>query len=348
MKAARYYGIHDIRYEEIDKPVHGADEVLIRVAYSGICGSDLHIYNKGMFIINIPETMGHEFVGIVEAVGENVKGYKPGDCVTANPMVPCHECDSCHEESYNTCENLSFIGECRQGCFAEYIVMDEKTLIKIPVKLSADAGINSAAGAGDPDEFSALKPLALTEPLAVALNICKRAQFKPDERIAVIGAGPIGMLTCIAAKSLYGVKDITAVDLSEVRLELAEKVGADHTYQMLPDGLKFDKIVDAAGAPVTFNTALKHIRANGSVYVVSIFEKEFIFDINLIVSMQASVVGCNVYTETEMKEAAEAIALGRVDVSPLISRVFDLTECAEAFKLVASADKSVAKVLFKP
>ena len=94
MKCARFYGIHDIRPEEIDKPVCGGKEVLIKVAYAGICGSDLHIYNKGMFIQNIPETMGHEFVGVVEEIGSGVAEYQPGDYVTADPMVPCGHCIS--------------------------------------------------------------------------------------------------------------------------------------------------------------------------------------------------------------------------------------------------------------
>ena len=90
MKALRWYGIHDVRAEEIDKPVPAAGEVLVRVLYAGICGSDLHIYNKGMFIQNVPETMGHEFCGVVEEAFEG-SGFAPGDCVIANPMVPLRQ-----------------------------------------------------------------------------------------------------------------------------------------------------------------------------------------------------------------------------------------------------------------
>lgn len=280
MKAARYYGIHDVRFEEIEKPACGPNEALIKVSYAGICGSDLHIYNKGMFIQNIPETMG-------------------------------------------------FIGEVRQGCFAQYIAMDQETLIHVPK---------------DADQ----KKVALSEPLAVALNICKRANFQPDDRVALIGVGPIGLLTILAAKALYGVKEIAAVDLSQVRLELAKQVGASQVYTSLPDGLKFNKVLDAAGQPVTFQTAVNHVEANGFLYVVSIFEKDFVFDINTLVSAQATLVGCNVYTRENLEDAVKVISDGRVDVGPLISRVFDLTQCAEAFALLNSQDKSVAKVLFQP
>lgn len=329
MKAARYYGLQDVRCEQIEKPVCGVNDALIKISYAGICGSDLHIYNKGMFIQNIPETMGHEFVGIIEEVGEQVKDFVPGDVVIANPMVPCMKCDSCKQGSYNTCEELCFIGEVRPGCFCEYIAIDQSTLIKVP----ADAD---------------RKKVALSEPLAVALNICERADFKQEDRVALIGVGPIGLLTILAAKFLCGVKHITAVDISRSRLGLAQKVGADTLYTQIPDGETFDKVIDAAGQPITFNTAVKHVKANGFIYVVSIFEKDFIFDINTLVSKQATLVGCNVYTRENLENAVRVISSGEVDVAPIISRVFPVTECAEAFQLLNSRDKSVAKILFQP
>lgn len=328
MKAARYYGLRDVRYEEIEKPSYGPDDALVRVSYAGICGSDLHIYNKGMFVQNIPETMGHEFVGIIEAVGGNVRGFVPGDVVIANPMVPCMKCDSCKQGSYHTCEALGFIGEVRPGCFCEYIAIGQDTLIQVP------------AGAE-------LKQVALSEPLAVALNICKRANFQPEDHVALIGVGPIGLLTILAAKSLYGVREITAVDLSEVRLNLAKQVGAVSVYKQLPDGMKFHKVIDAAGQPITFQTAAKHVEANGFLYVVSIFEQDFVFDINALVAKQATLVGCNVYTKENLEEAVQVISEGRVDVTPILSKVFDVTQCNEAFQLLNSQDKSVAKVLLQ-
>ena len=329
MKAARYYGIQDVRFEEIPKPSCQANEALIKISYAGICGSDLHIYNKGMFIQNIPETMGHEFVGVIEEIGSEVNGFSVGDTVIANPMVPCMQCASCQQGSYNTCEALGFIGEVRQGCFTEYIAMPQDTLIRVP-------------------DGADLQKVALAEPLAVALNICKRANFQPGDRVALLGVGPIGLLTILAAKNLYGVKDITAVDLSEVRLNLAKQVGAAATYQKLPEDLRFSKVIDAAGQPVTFNMAVHHVEANGFIYVVSIFEKDFVFDINALVSLQATLVGCNVYTRENLEEAVRAIADGSVDVGPLISRIFDVTQCKEAFALLNSQDKSVAKILFHP
>lgn len=328
MKALRYYGIHDVRTEEIAMPDCGEDEVLVKIAYAGICGSDLHIYNQGMFIQNVPETMGHEFDGVVVKTGEKIEKFAPGDKVTVNPMVPCGKCGSCAKESFNTCEALGFIGEVSQGCFTEYIAVKEEKLIKVP----ADAD---------------LRLVALSEPLAVAVNICQRADLKPDDRLALIGAGPIGLLTIAMAKQVYGVRDITVVDLSEQRLELAEALGAGRAVRCLEKEERFDKIVEAAGAPATFSMAAEHVEANGFIYVVSIFEKEFVFDINALVAAQVTLVGCNVYTSEQLKEAASLICDKRVDISPVISGEFTLEKGKEAFELLSSKDKNAAKLLFK-
>ena len=328
MQALRYYDIHDVRTEEIDTPDCKEDEVLVKIAYAGICGSDLHIYNQGMFIQNIPETMGHEFDGIIVKTGSRIENFKPGDNVTANPMVPCKVCRSCLRGSFNTCENLGFIGEVSQGCFTEYIAVKEEKLIKIPK---------------DTD----LKTAALAEPLAVAVNICRRAAFMPGDKTAVIGAGPIGLLTIALANQVYGVSDITAVDLSGDRLSLAKKLGATKTVDKPDPEERFTKVIEAAGAPATFAMAAKHTSANGFIYVVSIFEKDFVFDINAIVASQISLVGCNVYTDEDLREAVSLIAEKKVDITPVISGEYALKEGKKAFELLSSRDKSAAKILFR-
>lgn len=328
MQALRYYGIHDVRTVEIEVPECKEDEALVKVAYAGICGSDLHIYNQGMFIQNIPETMGHEFDGVIVKTGSGIRNFKPGDKVTANPMAPCKVCRSCLKGSFNTCEALGFIGEVSQGCFAEYIAVKEEKLIKIP-------------------ESADLKEEALAEPLAVAVNICRRAAFAPGDRVAVIGAGPIGLLTIALAKQVYGVSDITAVDLSENRLSLARELGAARAVESLLEEARFDKVIEAAGVPATFAMAAKHTEANGHIYVVSIFEKDFVFDINAFVASQITLVGCNVYTDEDLREAVSLISEKRVNITPVISGEYGLEEGKEAFELLSSRDKSAAKILFR-
>ncbi len=328
MKSVRYHGIGDVRFETVEKPVPAADEALIRVAYAGICGSDLHIYNKGMFIENIPEVMGHEFAGIIEETGSEVKGFRPGDAVVGNPMVTCGDCAGCSAGLPNTCSNLAFIGEVCQGCFAEYITMKEDKLIRL--KQDAD-----------------LRQAALTEPLAVALNICEMAELTQQDEIAVIGAGPIGLLTVLAAKELYKVKSVTVIGRSKFRMKLAEKLGADRTASAFENGERYGKIIEAAGKEATLNQAVAHTAPCGAVYIVSIFEESFEFDINAAVAGQLRLIGCNAYEKRHLQEAADIISEGRLDVSPVITDAVPLEACGDAFQRLNEKEKTQAKILFK-
>ena len=327
MKSVRYHGIQDVRFETVEKPVPAADEVLIKVAYAGICGSDLHIYNKGMFIENIPEVMGHEFVGQIEETGAEIKDFKIGDLVAGNPMVTCGTCPGCSAGLPNTCSSLAFIGEVCQGCFAEYITMKEEKLIRL--QPGAD-----------------LKQAALTEPLAVALNICEMAELSQDDEIAVIGAGPIGLLTVLAAKKLYNVRSVTVLGRSGFRMELAGKVGADRILSAFEEDKQYAKIIEAAGKKDTLQQAVSHTAPCGSIYVVSIFEDSFSFDINGIVAAQQRLVGCNAYEKRHLQQAADILSAGRLDVSPLITKVLPLEECREAFQALNEKNKKQAKILF--
>ena len=327
MKAVRYHGIQDVRFETVEKPVPAADEVLIRIAYAGICGSDLHIYNKGMFIENIPEVMGHEFVGQIEEAGAEIKDFQAGDLVAGNPMVTCGTCPGCSAGLPNTCGSLAFIGEVCQGCFTEYITMKEEKLIRL--QPGAD-----------------LKQAALTEPLAVALNICEIAELSREDEIAVIGAGPIGLLTVLAAKKLYNVSSVTVLGRSGFRMELARKVGADQILSAFEEDRQYAKIIEAAGKKETLQQAISHTAPCGSIYVVSIFEDSFSFDINGIVAAQQRLVGCNAYEKRHLRQAADILSAGQLDVSPLITKVVPLKDCREAFQALNEKDKKQAKILF--
>ena len=328
MKAARYYGIRDLRCEELPIPQFKEDEVLIRVAYAGICGSDLHIYNKQMFIQNIPETMGHEFVGRIEAVGSLVSGFSKGDAVIANPMVSCGHCPACQKKHFNCCENLGFIGEVRPGCFAEYIVLPKDALISIPNGCD-------------------LRKFALAEPLAVALNVLERLSPKPDEKLAIVGAGPIGLLCILLAKKLYQVNDVSCIGRSAFRLKLAESLGAK-AYDHFPDKISFDAMIEAAGNQTCLDAAITHCAVCGRIALVSVYEADRLsLDLNLLVGRQISLIGCNCYDRYHLEKAVSLIAHADIDVAPLISAEYDLSDCDQAFRFINQKEKAAAKVLFK-
>lgn len=328
MQSARFYGIHDVRFEEIEKPECPPDEVLVRVAWAGICGSDFHIYNQGMFVQKIPETMGHEFSGSVAEVGpEAGDDFHPGDPVAGDPRVLCGHCDGCRSGLGNTCENLGFIGEVRPGCFAEYISLPPQMLVKLPPGTD-------------------LRQAALAEPLAVALNTCERLDPRSDESVLIMGAGPIALLVIQVLKQKYGVTRIAVCGRSKMRLELAEQLGAD-AYSQLPKGLRFTAAIEAAGNRHTFGAAMNHMLPNGRIAVVSIFEDEASADLNSLVAKQITLIGANAYEHRHVEEAGLAIGRGTIDVSPVITKEYPLTECAEAFEFLNQKEKKAAKVLFR-
>ena len=327
MKALRWYGIRDVRAEETEKPVPLPGEALVRVAYAGICGSDLHIYTKGMFIQNVPETMGHECSGVVETCGSGVRGISPGDHVIANPMVPCGTCGSCREGSWNTCEALGFIGEVRPGCFAEYVALPAESLIRV-------------------DPAADLRTMALTEPLAVAVNVCRRAALTPQDSLAVIGAGPIGLLTAALARQLYHVQEAAVVNRSPGRLAIAAQLGLE-AVSVLPENRRFTKIVDAAGNTASLTMALRHIRARGTVLAVSVFEDVSPVDVNLIVGAECTLTGCNCYSAEDLQKAAQLLSSGTVRVDPVITGEMPLSSGREAFEKLCAREKTDAKILFR-
>ena len=184
------------------------------------------------------------------------------------------------------------------------------------------------------------------EPLAVAVNVCERGALSPEDSLAVIGAGPIGLLTAALARNVYGVKDITVVNRSETRRKIAEQFGVK-ALPSIPEQQRFDKIVEAAGSPVTFNIALQSVRAGGLVLAVSVFEEDCVIDANLIVGAQLSIIGCNCYGRKELETAVDLIASRRVDLSPVITDVVSLEDGKAAFEKLSSREKQAAKILFE-
>ena len=180
MKAGVVHAREDIRYEEIEKPVPKKGQVLIKVKYTGICGSDIPRVN-GDACHFFPNVLGHEFSGTVEEVGEGVTSVKPGDRVAGVPLVPCMECEDCQKGNYSLCKHYSFIGSREFGSFAEYVVVPEKNAVKFEDSVSFEQG-------------------AFFEPATVALHGLERVDFKGGKTVAILGGGTIGMFVMQWAK----------------------------------------------------------------------------------------------------------------------------------------------------
>ena len=341
MKAAVYYGKKDIRVEEWeDRPLQ-ADEVKVKVAWTGICGSDLHEYVDGPLNTpaepnkythrQLPFPLGHEFSGIVEDIGADVTHVAKGDRVVINPsLTPDNQ-----PEGFDNTEGIGFLGLIRPGAFAQYVNAPETVVHKVPDNLP-------------------LKYAALVEPQAVANQAIKEARLAFGQTVAVIGVGPIGIATILGAKSA-GAKRIVAIDLSYERLSLAKDMGADAVYnsnnfdtQQILDSEGFDKGFDVtfevAGVAPTFVQAIELTKARGQVSILSIFAHEIEWNPAQLTKSFVNVQASLGYTYDTFLDTLELIANGRIDASKMITSEIPLDEVPDGFELLAN-DKKQAKIL---
>lgn len=326
MKAVRFYGVGDVRVEDIEQVQPNARQALVKIIYGGVCGSDLHIYREGMFVEKIPETMGHEFIGRVVSVPAG-SSLKKDDIVIGDPRVPCGVCQACRAGYGNRCASLGFIGEVSPGAFAEYLAIEPEKLI--PLKKDVDT-----------------RQGALAEPLAVAVHACRNIAASHPEKALVAGAGPIGLLIASLLKKQYCLNKVAVADIDAMRLKKAISAGADETVLSIADTKgEYDCIVDAVGSPAVFSEALTAIAPGGSIYISAIYEKLPKFDVNCFVSNELTLKGNNAYHFEDLKEAAEIINCGKYDFSWLISRILPAEQAAEAFTLLTAKEKKDLKIL---
>ena len=324
MLAVRFYGIEDVRVENIDMVFALEDQALVKIIYGGICGSDLHIYRKGMFVEMIPETMGHEFIGCIESAPLN-SGFKVGDIVVGDPRVTCGECQACLSGKSQCCSKLGFIGEVSPGGFGEYLAINPRKLIKM-------------------NENVDIKQGALVEPLAVAVHACRN--IEATDKALIIGAGPIGLLITYLLKKLYKVSQVAVADIDVFRLEKAKKAGADLTVKSLDDvSGGYSCIIDAVGSEKVLSSAIDIASTGGNIYISAIYEQLPTCDINLLVGKELKIIGNNAYSFDDMKEAADLINSKKYDLSWLITSIIPVADAPGAFKLLTEKEKKDLKIL---
>jgi L-iditol 2-dehydrogenase len=247
MKAAVLHGNEDVRYEDMPKPECGPGEVLIRVKACGICGSDVpRVLHHGAH--NYPIVLGHEFSGVVEAVGEHASRLRVGQRAAGAPLLPCMKCVDCARGDYSLCKHYSFIGSRRQGAFAEYVALPEANAVPFGDSISFIQG-------------------AMLEPSTVALHGLTLSGMRGGEDVAVLGGGTIGQFTAQWAR-IFGARTVTVFDLENSRLDLARKLGADYGIntraasfmdeaKALTGGRGFGAVFETAGSPVTMRMAFE-------------------------------------------------------------------------------------------
>ncbi|MFV0361982.1 MAG: galactitol-1-phosphate 5-dehydrogenase [Suipraeoptans sp.] len=253
MKAAVVVANEDVQYLEYEEPQVTPGTVKIKVKMSGICGSDIpRVLNNGVHFY--PIVLGHEFSGDIIEVGEGVTGLNVGQRATAAPLIPCMKCDDCQKGQYSLCKNYTFIGSRIQGSNAEYIVVPEANVVPFDSSISYEQG-------------------AMFEPSTVALHGVYCNDYQGGEYVAVLGGGTIGMFTMQWAK-IFGSKKVVVFDISDERLEVAKRLGADEVVNTLQDdymekamsitsGKGYGYVFETAGQPVTMHMAFE-LAANKS------------------------------------------------------------------------------------
>lgn len=321
-------------FSNADTPQPGPDDVLIQVHAAGICGTDIHIL-KGEYEARYPLIPGHEFSGVVAAVGDRVTRYKLGDRVTADPNLPCNRCPACQRNEPNQCHHLAAVGVTRDGAFADYVVVPEGNVFSI--------GTMSFAAA------------ALVEPLACVAWGLERVRIQPGASALIFGAGPMG---CLLAQAIRyrGAAKVVVSDRVSHRLELVAELGATETVladdkqtQRLgaiePDG--FDLVVDATGIPEVLEAAFGYLRPRGTLWVFGVTPREsrISFMPYEVFRKDLTVIGSFAVNRT-FQESIAMIESGMVKVEPLISHTLPLEDFAQGFEL-AQSDPKRMKVQYR-
>ncbi len=270
MKAGVVHAREDIRYEDIEKPKAEPGKVVVKVKYTGICGSDIPRVN-GDACHYFPNVLGHEFSGVIDEVGEGVTTVKPGDRVAGIPLVPCMKCEDCQKGNYSLCKHYSFIGSREFGSFAEYVAVPEKNVVRFS------------------DDVDFVKG-AFFEPATVALHGLERTDYKGGKTVAILGGGTIGMMTMQWAK-IFGAKTTVVFDIVDERLELAKRLGADagintkeegfmEKAKELTSGRGFDYVFETAGNTITMKMAFELAANKAEVCFIGTPTRELSFTVD--------------------------------------------------------------------
>jgi len=339
MKALVYEGPREMHIRDVAPPVPEEDEVLIRVAYSGICGSELSGYLGHNALRKPPLVFGHEFSGTVEAMGERARrtsGLKPGVRVTANPLVTCGRCVPCLRGSQQLCASRKLLSASLPGSNAEWVKVPAAYVYPLPESMTLQQG-------------------ALVEPLACGVRVAELAAPRPGERAVVFGMGPIGLFV-LQALRVWGVREVYAVDLHADRLELAEACGAvpisarqgDVTAELrVRSGGGVEIAVDAVGAQATRRQCFDTAAPGGRVVFTGLHEAESSLPVNAMIRSEISVYGSFAYSPVQFQTALDWLAAGLAGLPEGIVEA-PLEEGPAWFEKLLDQPGKTAKVLLVP
>ena len=342
MKAAVMLGIGKMGFEERDIPKVKENEVLVKLEYVGICGSDLHYYETGAigdYVVEPPFVLGHEPGGTVVEVGKNVKNLKVGDRVALEPGKTCGHCEFCKTGRYNLCPDVVFFATPPiDGVFQEYVAHEAALCFKLPDNVSTLEG-------------------ALIEPLAVGFHAAIQGDAHLGQRVVVMGAGCIGLVSMMALKA-RGVSEVYVVDIMEKRLDKALELGATgvingakedvlERVNELTDGAGMDLVIETAGTEITTRQAI-HMAKKGSNIVLVGYSKsgEMTLPMSLVLDKELTFKTVFRYRHI-YPMAIDAVAAGKVNLKGIITDIFGLDEVQKAMDYSMNNKADIVKAVIR-
>ncbi len=325
-----------IIFREIETPVPGPGQVLVRIKRIGVCGSDIHVYYGEHKGTGYPVTQGHEVSGQVAGLGEGVTQFRVGQKVTIEPQVVCGKCYPCRHGKYNLCEHLRVMGFQTTGTASEYFAVDAERVTALPDAMTYDEG-------------------AMIEPLAVTVHAAKRFAELDGAKVAILGCGPIGILLAQTVKAL-GAASVLITDISDYRLRLAKECGADFAVNTRekdfgeallecfgPD--KADVIYDCAGNDITMGQAIRYARKGSKIVLVAVFAKEAHIDLFTLNDHELDLDTTMMYRHEDYVDAIRLVEEGKIRLRPLMSRHFAFTDYLKAYQYIEANRETTMKVL---
>jgi L-idonate 5-dehydrogenase len=339
MKTCTIHGPKSLEIEDRPIPKPDANELVIRLGAGGICGSDLHYYHEGGvgdFRLKKPFILGHEVAGEVVELGSGVESLKPGQRVAVNPTRACLRCPECLSGRSNLCRDVFFYGSAARvphvdGGFAEYFIATERQCIPIPEKMD-------------------FRVAACAEPLAVTGHAAFRAVSLVGKRVLITGAGPIGVLLAATCR-FSGATEVVITDLLDEPLETAKKMGATETVNVshvekntLTDGSRkraFDVAFEASGNLKALESCILATRVGGKVVQVgSLPPGSSAAPLNKIMAKELDLLGSFRFAD-EYRWAVDVLSRGLIDVTPMLTKTFPLSDAVQAFDLASDRRRAM-------
>lgn len=342
MKTAVMLGIGKMGFEEREIPQVKEDEVLVKLEYVGICGSDLHYYESGAigdYVVKPPFVLGHEPGGTVVEVGRNVKHLKAGDRVALEPGKTCGHCEFCKSGRYNLCPDVVFFATPPvDGVFQEYVAHEADLCFKLPDNVSTMEG-------------------ALIEPLAVGFHAAMQGGARAGQTAVVMGAGCIGLVTMMALKAM-GVTKVYTVDIMEKRLQKALELGADgvinagqadavEEVRKLTDGKGCDLVIETAGTQATTVQAIRMTK-KGAVIVLVGYSKSGEMTLPMSLALDKELTFKTVFRYRHIYPMAiDAVAAGKVNLKGIVTDIFTLDEIQKAMDHSVNNKADIVKAVVR-